>query len=89
MSSDAEIHVSSRVCVVFLRPRVATLRLKNHENRVPRILRASHVLNLCLFRLVMNKPERNSKNSMRGRRHGLTLNKSNTKINMLSADMKN
>ena len=28
MSSDAQIHVSRRVCVLFSRPRVATLRLK-------------------------------------------------------------
>ena len=37
MSSDAQIHVSRRVCVLFSRPRVATLRLKNHANHVPSI----------------------------------------------------
>ena len=48
MSSDAQIHVSRRVCVLFSRPRVATLRLKNHANHVPSIPRASHVTNFCL-----------------------------------------
>ena len=47
MSSDAQIHVSRRVCVLFSRPRVATLRLKNHANHVPSIPRASHVINFC------------------------------------------
>ena len=45
MSSDAQIHVLRRVFVLFSRPRVATLRLKNHANHVPSIPRASHVIN--------------------------------------------
>ena len=49
MSSDAQIHVSRRVCVLFSRPRVAALRLKNHANHVPSIPRASHVINFCLL----------------------------------------
>ena len=49
MSSDAQIHVLRQVCVLFSRPRVATLRLKNHANHVPSIPRASHVLNFALF----------------------------------------
>ena len=48
MSSDAQIHVSKRVCVLFSRSRVATLRLKNHANHVPSISRTSHVINVCL-----------------------------------------
>ena len=48
MSSDAQIHVSRRVCVLLSRPRVATLRLRNHANHVPSIPRASHVINFCL-----------------------------------------
>ena len=48
MSSDAQIHVSTQVCMLFSRPRVATLRLKNHANHVPSIPRASHVINVCL-----------------------------------------
>ena len=48
MSSDAQIHVSRRVCALFSRPRVATLRLKNHANHVPSIPRASHVIIFCL-----------------------------------------
>ena len=47
MSSDAQIHVSRPVGVLFSRPRVATLRLKNHANRVPSNPRASHVINFC------------------------------------------
>ena len=92
MSSDAQIHVSRRVCVLFSRPRVATLRLKNHANRVPNIPRASHVINflLCLIgkSVKTNKPEWHLKNSVRGRRHGLALNQRNTKINTPSAGMK-
>ena len=48
MSNDAQIHVSRRVCVLFSRPRVATLRSKNHANHVHSIPRASHVINFCL-----------------------------------------
>ena len=48
MSSDAQIHVSRRVCVLFSRPGVATLRLKNHANHVPSIPRASTVVDFCL-----------------------------------------
>ena len=48
MSSDAQIHVSRRVCVLFSRPRVATLRLKKHANHVPSIPRASNVINFFL-----------------------------------------
>ena len=36
MSSDAQILVSSRVCVLFLRPRVATLRLKKKNMQITR-----------------------------------------------------
>ena len=48
MSNDAQIHVSRRVCVLFLRPRVATLRLKKQANHVLSIPCASHVINFCL-----------------------------------------
>ena len=48
MSNDAQIHFSRRICVLFSRARVATLRLKNHANHVPSIPRASHVISFCL-----------------------------------------
>ena len=60
MSSDAQIHVSRRVCVLFLRPRDAMLRLKNHANRVPSIPRASRYQFLHPLigkSVVTNKPE--------------------------------
>ena len=60
MSSDAQIHVSRRVCMLFSRPRVAMLRLKNHANNVPSIPRASRYQFLpCLIgkNVIMNKPE--------------------------------
>ena len=91
MSSDAQIHVSRRVCVLFSRPRVATLRLRNHANHVPSIPRASRYQFLpCLIgkSVIPNKPEWHLKNSVRGRRHGLTLNQRNMEINMISANMK-
>ena len=50
MSSNAQVHVLRRFCVVFLRQRVVTLRLKNHVNYVPSIPRASTVFFLaCLI----------------------------------------
>ena len=91
MSSDAQIHVSRRVCVLFSRPRVATLRLRNHANSCP-AFHVHHMLSIlpCLIgkSVIPNKPEWHLKNSARGRRHGLTLNQRNMEINKISANMK-
>ena len=70
--------------MLFLRPRVATLRLRKHANHVPSIPCASRYQSLP-----KNKPQKHLKNSMRGRCHGLTLNLRNKKMNMLSADIGN
>ena len=92
MSSDAQIHVSRRVWVIFSRPRVATLRLKKIMQMTCPAFHVHHMLSFlpCLIGKsdITDKPELLSKNSVRGRRHGLTLNQRNTEINMLSADMK-
>ena len=77
----------------FLRLPVDALRLKNRANHAPSIPHDSHVSIFlpCLIGLsvIKNKPEWHLKNSIRGRRYGLTLNQRNTKVNMLGADMKN
>ena len=78
--------------MLFLRPRVATLRLKNHANRAQHstcITCYQSLLCLTGESVITNKPEWHLKNSTRERRNGPTLKKRNTKINMLNADMKN
>ena len=92
MSSDTQIHVSKRVCMLFLCHRVGTFRLKNHANHVPSIPRPPRYqfLPYLIDRSVKtNKPEMTFEKIYTGRRYGVTLNERNTRINMLRADMKN